>query len=643
MMIRLRFWITLSVLLVIGFGWLSHDLERESLWLDEGWTLWMIDGPDGARPPVMTDSLLSNARALASSALDSLRATLARVRDDVHPPLYFLVLDVWAMLGGDSVTTVRIFSVFCTMIALAATASAARRLFDNPTGILAIPLLTTLGFTVYYARETRMYALLLALSALALLLHTIHNTRRNWRSGAAYTTILTLMLYTHYASIGLIATLLIYSLIRAVWTPSAGWRALAQSLSPYIVAGLFFLPWLPSAFTQLNIHGAPSGAPLTTSWQTLSDLFAILTSGYPLLAALPFVIGGALWTVKRERSTVLLLILLIVLPLMILLALNAAAPHFYQLRYLIVILPAWALLLAWGLRGLWERMPLLERWQRTIELGRGRGISGWRLARDLTFWIALFVTGWLIYTQLAMYNNFFPARPRWRDAVQAADAQRAPLEPVISNVPPYSPAAHYRQREGIILDLSWRPALTSDAMRDYTEHLSRSPQLWLTMTTDQPATWDAVATLTANGRGVGYRDSVINTIFYRFDVSGGDALEFHFGTDYRFGHLPTMPITVRADQETCIEASLTATAPVSADTAAVIFTSGYNTVVAQWTQPLEPRAVGETFTLTPCAVLPVGEYHARLSILHDGAALPLLERGLYWGDTLFIAAIQAAP
>src|SRR5215207_3887892 len=124
-----------SILLLLAFLIASWHLQRESLWDDEGWSLWAVQA-------------------------DSPVETLSRVQSDVHPPLYFVLLDGWVALAGESVYAVRFLSLLAGMVGLAATYALGKRLFDPAAGLIALALLATSGFFIYYTRETRMYTLL---------------------------------------------------------------------------------------------------------------------------------------------------------------------------------------------------------------------------------------------------------------------------------------------------------------------------------------------------------------------------------------------------------------------------------------------------------------------------------------------------
>ncbi len=585
----------LVIALLAGFFIVSLHLTRDSLWEDEGYTLGFIH--DASRQPDTPGESLALIRT-------SLSATLARVRAvDVHPPLYYLTLDLWTLLFGDSVYMVRLFSALCALIALAATYSAGKYLFhDHHTALAAVLILATASFFVYYAREARMYALLTGLTALATAVYLRWAQRSTPGRTVFYVLTLAALLYTHYAAVWIIAAHALHSVIFG-----RGWRRII----PYGVAALLFMPWLPAALNQWRINGGSGALPRPSDWGAIAAWVLILTNGYAWIYALG--VGLALWHWRRNPRVLVLLTLLTLLLPLALFVLNTAYRSLFQIRYTLPLLPALALLLAAG-------------------------------ARPLR-WLPLLV---LVVIQLTTYAQFWPEKPRWNNAVEQAAAVRQPFEPVLLDISPYSPAAYYDRlyslRRGIALDLGWRWQEAAE-MQVYVDHLRASPSVWLAMPSSTASTWDAVTALLPD-HGVGYRDSVMNMIFYRFDHSGGDDLRFRFGEVLNWEDGIGHQLYARRGEPFCLDVRLRASQPIDSSYAlALALTQGYDTQRAAQTFPLATAEVGAMLDLAPCIDVPAdnppGPHHLRVQIVHDGAALPLIEAdNLYWSDELFMAQVS---
>src|SRR3990172_6319321 len=85
-----------AALLVLAAFFVSlYHLDRESLWYDEGWSVWAVHDDEAPPRPVSGDLRFIRR---------SLSAPLARVPDsDLPPPLYYVLLDSWVLLFGESV------------------------------------------------------------------------------------------------------------------------------------------------------------------------------------------------------------------------------------------------------------------------------------------------------------------------------------------------------------------------------------------------------------------------------------------------------------------------------------------------------------------------------------------------------------
>jgi 4-amino-4-deoxy-L-arabinose transferase-like glycosyltransferase len=160
-----------ALILLAAFAIVTIDSQRDSLWFDEAYTLYIVR--DEGRPP---DGLTDTARFV----FNSLRSAIQRTREDVHPPLYFVLFDVWTMLVGESAYAARLPSALAGLIGLAATYALGKRLFDWRTGLIAAALLGTASIFIYYSREARMYTLLLALAALATLAYLRWREHPTW-------------------------------------------------------------------------------------------------------------------------------------------------------------------------------------------------------------------------------------------------------------------------------------------------------------------------------------------------------------------------------------------------------------------------------------------------------------------------------
>jgi len=132
---------------------------------------------------------------------------VARTATDVHPPFYYLVLDAWTALAGDSPAALRGLSLIFGL----ATVGLAYLLYvevdryagtsTGRAGALAAALLVALhADQVEHSRHVRMYGLGVLLAALTawLLLRALRSERRAASWWAAYAVAAAALCYTHY-------------------------------------------------------------------------------------------------------------------------------------------------------------------------------------------------------------------------------------------------------------------------------------------------------------------------------------------------------------------------------------------------------------------------------------------------------------
>ena len=221
-------WSPLVVLLIAAF-FRFDALPDQSFWNDEGNTLAVIQRD--------VDGLLE------------------AVRQDIHPPGYYLLLKGWTSLTGRNELGLRSFSGLWGLLAVAFTYGLGAKLYARAAGILAALLVALNPLAVYYSQEARMYAQLGGLSVMSLwlLLAFIQapqrSPRRIW-TAFVLAAVNALGLYTHYTYP---LTMLVQGLF-FVWWWLAGrdMRALGLFFAANLAALVIFAPWAPTAYDQIT-------------------------------------------------------------------------------------------------------------------------------------------------------------------------------------------------------------------------------------------------------------------------------------------------------------------------------------------------------------------------------------------------------
>lgn len=187
------------------------------------------------------------------------------LREDGHPPAYYVLLKGWSELFGDSDAALRSLSVVLSLVGLALIGHLARRRLGIDGGIVALALTATSPFVVRYATEARMYALVVVLAACAWLCWEAvfdpagrPGRRGFWLAGFALS--VGGLLLTHYWAVFPLAV----AAALLVWWSVRGEAPRRHRARGMLVAGavgaLAFAPWLPSFLHQMTHTGTPWAA-----------------------------------------------------------------------------------------------------------------------------------------------------------------------------------------------------------------------------------------------------------------------------------------------------------------------------------------------------------------------------------------------
>ena len=316
-------------LLALLFAWavFVRHIGLESLWYDENISWWLATRPTPgdllAQWPLGTG----------------------------HPPLYFAWLWTWIKWTGSvDLTVMRLSAAIPMLLAVAFVYRLAREWFGSRwAGLAAMLMMATTGVTVYYARELRMYGLLVLLAVISwwLLRRYVDTGKR--RSLLAYAVVVALMGYTHYLAAALVVAqaLVVLLLYR---------RRFPALLAGYALAALLIAPWVPTFIAQQEAASFRAGqvgaigqfnATEPTTWDNIGDFVQLYSAGQISFLAALLVAGLALGLGRGNgsayRRRVAMTALWLFAPVVLVLVANLAVPLFNP-RYVQWIVPALALL-----------------------------------------------------------------------------------------------------------------------------------------------------------------------------------------------------------------------------------------------------------------------------------------------------------
>jgi uncharacterized membrane protein len=323
-------WGVLLALTLVAFLLRASHLDAQSLWRDE------VDVIRFAHWP-----------------WSRLIQSLTQTKD--NGPLYYVLMRGWLALTGDSEFGLRFLSVCASVLTVPLIWRVGRRLTGERAAWMVTLLVAVSPYMVWYGQDAKMYALVGALTLLAMTcqLEALATGRRRWWAG--FVVAASSSLYSHLLSALMIP---VYAAVFPLTWPHGRrrWRGWLVSL------GLLTLPYVPLAIWQLplvlNTYG--TGHPFYPIHEVLASLFNLyargvaLVGGWVVVAAFVFAVLSGVFSSQGEgrfesggtRSRLFLLWWLF-LPIVLIYLISLRAPVF-EPRYLIFVAPAFYLLAALG-------------------------------------------------------------------------------------------------------------------------------------------------------------------------------------------------------------------------------------------------------------------------------------------------------
>lgn len=451
-----RSYFSVAILLLAAFLRFYH-LSAQSLWSDEG-----------------------NSAALARRGFTEIAQ---RAAFDIHPPLYYWLLKIWAVIWGNSEAGLRSLSAALGVALVYVVWLLGRSLFGNRVGLIAAFIAALSPLQVYYSQEARMYmllALLGSVTALAALLifedyvrHPLRTTQsversawyvaRSWVLRLSYILVVAAGLYTHYAYP---IMLLVVNLPAVIWLthlPKSKTQnsKLINWFALQLIPLLLYLPWLPIAWRQITTW--PSERQVDSFGGVIGIISTTLFFGlswpynfeWPAAIVLGLVLVITLWQAAGDRgqetnttqhatlvthhssfvtcafkgirhfSLLLWLLLPVALTLLIF------SPAF--LKFLLVAAPPLAILLALGMSRLAKTVA--PKWL-------GDSLGGGAL---------LLVAGMSLLSLYHYYTNPAFARDDYRGIVQFIKAVGGPEDAIILNAEGQQDVFNYYYRRSPVL------------------------------------------------------------------------------------------------------------------------------------------------------------------------------------------------
>jgi uncharacterized membrane protein len=343
----------LTGIIVIAAGLRLYGLDRQSLWYDEfaeesGFQRQFSIKTEEVKPDTPETEVLK----------------------PYTPPLnLFFIYPVTQMFPGSDFA-LRMVPLIFGLISVPLLFLLGKRMFNEKVGLTASFLLAISPFHIWYSQDARMYALqwMLALVSIIFFLRMLERPGRGNYIGYVIST--TAGLYTHQVALFLLALQGLYVLI----FHRKYKQNLFKFLGVFCVNAILYLPWIIYSLTSLSDKqaGIPKKIGLNVILYTvysycagfsigpslkelhLIQSMAIIKPYFHVIVPLMivyftlFVLG--LLSSRKDRSQLLLLLLIMIMPIAGLLILNTIIPNIaYNVRYTGTALFGFLLLIAKGL------------------------------------------------------------------------------------------------------------------------------------------------------------------------------------------------------------------------------------------------------------------------------------------------------
>jgi hypothetical protein len=249
-------------------------------------------------------------------------------------------------------------------------------------GLLSALLASTSPYLVWYGQEGKMYALLVVLILASMERFLSALERGGWQRWLGYVVATGAAFYVHLVAVLIVPVQAAVLCLSDRQGRNSGWRPWLASMLVLVV------PYLPLLVWQLPMLAEPgeTGFSFVPLHGILRSLIVNYSLGVALPASLwalvPFLVvllaAGAAWSWKQlSRHSLGVLLCWLSLPVVAIFLISLRRPLFTA-RYLILILPAYLLLLSAGLTAIGQR----AKWLAGILLVAILVMGGWGLSRQ---------------------------------------------------------------------------------------------------------------------------------------------------------------------------------------------------------------------------------------------------------------------
>ena len=273
---------------------------------------------------------------------------LRLIAEDVHVPLYHLLLRTWRLALGPDIVTARLFSLLFLLASVPVFYAVARRCLSRPWALFGLVVFSCSPFAQWYGDEARMYSMLVFVTLVSqyFLLRVVAGERGT--AWAGYAAVAVVGAYVHYFFLFVLAAqgLFLLLLVLARRLPRT---ALLRLAGVAALVGAALVPW----YLYFRANGSASGtrpnlpSPSSVDWTNVYSQFlfgfqsdAVNTT---VVSTWPLLVLAALASVRvgnRLGRPMASMVVMAFVPVALAFAVSHLLTPFFLSRYMIPALPA---------------------------------------------------------------------------------------------------------------------------------------------------------------------------------------------------------------------------------------------------------------------------------------------------------------
>lgn len=228
----MKYKVGLLIICIAGFMLRMYRLDGPSLWLDELHTF--------------------------QRASLSLAGTLADLAVNPFPPLYYILMNIWIKIFGAGAAALRFPSVIFSTLSIFFIFKLAKELYGKEAGILAVLLLCISPYSINYAQEAKMYAMVWFFGIASFLFFYRYIRDNKARDLIFYVIATTLSIYTMYVGFLYIVVQNVFFLSLRKNRQTKAWPlgqlAIFFLYAPWIYRFIYHCIHRPTNFLYLQIN-----------------------------------------------------------------------------------------------------------------------------------------------------------------------------------------------------------------------------------------------------------------------------------------------------------------------------------------------------------------------------------------------------